>query len=405
MVSEYDLMQDVIVTGKVVLLRVDLNVPIQNGKVQDSTRIMAILPTIRYLCLNGAKIILVSHFGQPKSNERNEKYSLRQLLTLLSDVFGTKIHFVPNIVVRNIQDTIESMDFGEIALLENLRFYDGEKNNDPEFAQILVSFANIYINDAFACSHRKHASIDAVTKFVRSVAGLNFMKEVNRIEQYKNHAKKPLFLILGGAKITTKIPLLESLIPQAQYIFLGGAIANTILKYTGYNIGMSLYEKDYLPTVESLLDTAKQHSCQIMLPTDVVVVKNSNNIMTVTNKGLEQVEDDDIIYDIGTKTIDNIKATIGKVKTVILNGPLGNYEQEPFANGTLEVINAIADAEIDSLAGGGDIINCISQTKRTNDFSFISTGGGAFLEMLSSDSIAGISALKHAKKNWKGSHF
>lgn len=385
---------DLDLAGKRVLLRVDLNVPVFEGEILDYTRIDKIVPTIEYLINAGAKIILASHFGRPKGKVE-EKYSLQFLRAVLEEKFKKPIIFCPDILNVEALKVSSELKEGEILLLENLRFYSGEEANSIEFAKILASFAEFYINDAFSCSHRSHASIAKITELLPCAAGLLLDEEISNLTGYLKNALNPVIAIIGGSKVSSKLSLLKTLVNKVDYLAIGGAMANTFLYAKGYNIGKSFYEPDLIDVVKDIL--ANNSDCKIILPSDVIVANEISNSAKAIKKELSELLNDDIILDIGNNSVLQIINLINLCKTVVCNGPLGMCEYEQFSFATTNIAKEIAkltlEKKIVSVAGGGDIISVLNKNNLAKNFSYISTGGGAFLEWLEGRELPGIALL------------
>ena len=378
--------------NKRVFLRLDLNVPVSEGKILDDTRINKIIPTIEYLLESNAKIIIASHFGRPKG-EFESKYSLEFLREELSKKLGQEVLFCPEAVGPVSESMANSLQSGQILLLENLRFYPGETKNDPKFAENLAKLADFYINDAFSCCHRAHASIAKITEFLPSAAGLLLSQEVESLSEYLLKPKKPMMAIIGGSKVSTKLDLLYNLINKVDYLVIGGAMANTFLKAQGHEIGTSLYEPELLDIAKDIL----KHG-NLILPQDVVVAKaiieNAENSIV----DVKDIPKDKMILDIGPESSANINKLLQECNVVIMNGPLGVFEYFPFSVGTVTVAREIAKltkaGQLISIAGGGDIVAALSAAGLFDQFTYISTAGGAFLEWLEGKSLPGLEALK-----------
>jgi len=390
-------LKDCVVTNKNVLLRVDINVPIIDWVISDDTRIKAVIPTIKYLIANQAKVIIISHFDRPEGKKVPEM-SLKQLVGRIEELLGQKIKFVDDCIGEEVQKAVLETNYGEVILLENLRFYKGETKNDPEFARALASLGNLYANDAFSCSHRSHASIVGVAEILKSCAGLLLESEIDNLENLVANPKKPMLAIVGGSKVSTKIDLLKALIIKADAIFIAGGMANTFLYAMENNIGKSLCEKDLKDLALEILESAQKNNCQIILPKDVVVCKKLESGTAVKNVDIADVADDDIIADVGQKTIQDLANKIQNIKTVVWNGPLGAFEIKPFDQATTSLAKIIAeqtkDGKLISVAGGGDVVSALNASGFIDDFSYISTAGGAFLEWLEGKSLPGIRVLK-----------
>ena len=379
---------------KKVLLRLDLNVPLENGKITDTTRIDKILPTINYLLKNDAKIIILSHVGRPKGKVVNE-LSLKPICESLESKLKTNIKFIK----KNIKE-IKSNDLfidqdEKIVILENLRFYEEEEKNDKDFAKHLANLADIYVNDAFSCSHRAHASIFEITKFISSYAGLQLKLEIEALTKITSEIKKPITCIIGGSKVSSKINIIKNLIPKFDNIIIVGGMANNILKYKGHEIGKSLQEDNCNQIIEEIFSLSKKENCKIFYPEDVVAGKSLNGSPEV--KELENVSKDDLILDIGPKTIKTIHDIIDKSNTILWNGPAGYFENPSFAKGSIEISKKIVEKNknntIYSVAGGGDTVALLNTVDAINTFNFVSTAGGAFLEYLEGKELPGIKAL------------
>jgi phosphoglycerate kinase len=392
----FNLLKDCIVTNKNIILRVDINVPIVDNIIQDDTRIRAIIPTLKYLIANQAKVILISHFGRP-DGKKNPQMSLGQLVSKIEQLLGQKISFIDDCVGKKVADAVQKTKYGEVILLENLRFYHQETNNNIEFSQALASLGNLYVNDSFSCSHRAHSSIVGVAKILKNCAGLLLTNELNNLQNLLANSKKPMMAIIGGSKVSSKIGLLNSLIKKADAIFISGGMANTFLYAQGNNIGRSLCEKDLKNLALEILENANQHNCQIILPKDLVVCKKLENKALAKNVNLNDVQADDIIADVGKQTIKDLTTRIESFETVIWNGPLGAFEIKPFDQATNDLAAIIAkrtrEQKLISVAGGGDVVSALNSSGFINDFSYISTAGGAFLEWLEDKSLPGIEVL------------
>ena len=379
---------------KRVLLRLDLNVPLDNGIIKDQTRIDKIIPIIKFLIKKNSKIIIVSHVGRPKG-KINKDLSLKPICKNLESKIDKKI----KIIYRNIfdlkKDDLFKNSNDQIVFLENIRFYEEEEKNDLNFSKHLARLADIFVNDAFSCSHRAHASVCKITEFLPSFAGLQFETEINALKKVTTEIKKPITCIIGGSKISTKIGIIKNLIPKFDNIIIVGGMANNILSHKGNQVGRSIKEENCETIINEIFETSKNHSCVITYPEDVVVGKNMNDKSKI--KELNEITDDDLILDIGPKTINKIKDIIEDSKTVLWNGPAGYFENPNFANGSYEIAKTIIKKNkkksIYSVVGGGDTIAVINKINAFNDFNFVSTAGGAFLEYLEGRELPGIKAL------------
>jgi len=379
---------------KKVLLRLDLNVPLNNGKITDTTRIDKILPTIKFLLKSNAKIIILSHVGRPKGKVVNE-LSLKPICESLKNKLNHNIKLISKNIkeVRSL-DLFDSND-EKIIILENLRFYEEEEKNDTEFAKHLASLADIYVNDAFSCSHRAHASIFEITKFIPSYAGLQLNTEINALTKITSEIQRPITCIMGGSKISSKINIIKNLISKFDNIIIVGGMANNILKYKGYEIGKSIQENNCDQIIEEIFLLSKKEDCKIIYPEDVITSKDLNGSPKI--KELNDISNDELILDIGPKTIKIINQLIEESNTILWNGPAGYFENPSFSVGSVEIAKKIIkknkDNTIYSVAGGGDTVALLNSIEATNYFNFVSTAGGAFLEYLEGKDLPGIKAL------------
>ncbi len=373
-------------SGKTVLLRADLNVPVQQGKVTDTTRIDRLKPTIDELKQREAKIIILSHFGRPKG-QINPEFSLAFLTDILSKRWNTQVTFETG---------------NNVVLLENLRFNSGEEDNDSAFAKQLAEQGDYFVNDAFSVSHRAHASVEAITRYLPSYAGRLMEMELKSLSLALETPERPVTAVVGGAKISTKLELLSNLIKKVDTLILGGGMANTFLKADGLNIGKSLCENDMLDTARQIMKDAKLHKCNLVLPVDVVIAdefKSNSPHKTVNSKN---VPDDKMILDAGEETIKHCKELLDLTKTLVWNGPMGAFELEPFNIGTDDLASYAGkltkQGKLLSVAGGGDTVSALEQAGAAKDFTYISTAGGAFLEWLEGKKLPGVAALKISDK-------
>ncbi len=380
--------------GKIVLLRLDLNVPIKNGIITDQTRIDKILPVIKFLLEKKSKILIISHVGRPKGKIK-KNLSLKPICENLEKKINQKIELTKQDIFKIKKEDLFKGPNEKIIFLENIRFYKEEEKNDTNFSKHLAKLADIFVNDAFSCSHRAHASISKITKFLPSYAGLQLETEINALKKVTKEIKKPTACIIGGSKISTKIGIIKNLIPKFDNIIIVGGMANNILNYYGNPIGKSIKEDNCDLIIGNIFEYAKKHSCSIVYPKDVVVGKSIEGKSQI--KELDEVENDDLILDIGPKTINQIKTIIEKSETVLWNGPAGYFENPNFANGSYEIAKKIIkkneDNSIYSIAGGGDTIAVLNQIGAIDSFNFVSTAGGAFLEYLEGKELPGIKAL------------
>jgi phosphoglycerate kinase len=379
---------------KKILLRLDLNVPLDNVKITDTTRIDKILPTINFLLKNEAKIIILSHIGRPKGKIING-LSLKPVCENLKKKLNENI----KLITKNLKEIDPNDLFGnhdeKIVMLENLRFYHEEEENNNEFAKRLASLADIYVNDAFSCSHRAHTSIVEITKFLPSYAGLQLNLEIDALTKITSEIKKPITCIIGGSKISTKINIIKNLIPKFDNIVIVGGMANNILKYKGFNIGKSIQEANCDQVIEEIFSLSEKNNCKIVYPEDVAVGKDLNGSAKI--KDVSKVSENELILDIGPKSIQTVKKLIEKSETILWNGPAGYFENSNFAKGSLEIANKIVEKNksntIYSVAGGGDTVALLNGIGVISSFNFVSTAGGAFLEYLEGKKLPGIKAL------------
>ena len=379
---------------KKVLLRLDLNVPLKNGLITDETRINKIIPVINFLVEKKSKIIIISHVGRPKG-EVNKTLSLKPICENLQKKIKKKIKLFSNNIFEIKQKDLFKNPDDQIVLLENIRFYKEEEKNDTSLAKHLASLADFYVNDAFSCSHRSHASVSKIAEFLPAFAGLQFETEINALKKVTTEIKKPITCIIGGSKISTKIKIIKNLIPKFDNIIIVGGMANNIISYKGINIGKSIKEENCESIVKEIFETSKNHTCKITFPEDVLVGKSLADKSEV--KELNDIKNEDLILDIGPKTIGKIKEIIKTSETILWNGPAGYFENPNFANGSYEIAKTIIkkskDSSIYSVVGGGDTIALINQINAIQDFNFVSTAGGAFLEYLEGKELPGIKAL------------
>ena len=380
--------------GKIVLLRLDLNVPLKNGIITDDTRIVKILPTLEFLIKNNSKIIIISHIGRPKG-EWNDIFSMKPVCEYINKKINKQVKLIKQNIFQLKKEQLFLNSEDQVLFLENIRFYKNEEENDMNFSKHLASLGDLFINDAFSCSHRAHASICEITKYIPSYVGLQFEAEFNALEKVTNNIKKPITCIIGGSKISTKISIIKNLIPRFDNIIIVGGMANNVLKYKGHSIGKSIQENNCETSISDIFKISKNYPCSIILPEDVAVGKTMDGNAKI--KELNQIENDDIILDIGPKTINKIKSIINKSKTILWNGPAGYFENPQFSKGSFEIGNQIANQnkldQIFSVAGGGDTFALINNINILDNFNFVSTAGGAFLEFLEGKELPGIKAL------------
>jgi phosphoglycerate kinase len=381
--------------GKRVFLRVDFNVSMdKDGNVTGDKRVRASIPTINYALEKGAKLIIASHLGRPKG-KRVAEMSLRPVVSVLAGLLQKEVMFLDDCVGPTVEQAVDKMKEGDIILLENLRFYPGEDKNDVEFAKQLAALCDIYIDDAFAVSHRAAASNSAITGFVQTCAAGFLLK--NEVEYFKKamvNPAKPLMAIIGGAKVSDKIGLLENLIEKVDKLIVGGGMAFTFLKAAGYEIGKSLCEEDMLDLARKIVEKAKQKNVQFLLPVDAVIAKSATPEAEAIVCSVKEIPKDMMGLDIGPATISLFSEALRDVKTVIWNGPMGMFELAPFSRGTFALANTVATSGALSIIGGGDTDTAIKKAGLSSKMSYISTGGGAFLELLEGKTLPGIAALE-----------
>tara|TARA_A100001015_G_scaffold132399_1_gene146918 strand:+ start:2316 stop:3494 length:1179 start_codon:yes stop_codon:yes gene_type:complete len=380
--------------NKKILLRLDLNVPLERDKITDTTRIDKILPTLNFLIKQKAKIIILSHVGRPKGKIVKE-LSLNPICEELQNKLKKKVKLIKE-NIKEIKSKNFFSDYNEdVFVLENIRFYSEEEQNDNKFAELISNLGDIYVNDAFSCSHRAHASIYEIPKFLPSFSGLQLDLEVNALNKITSEITRPITCIIGGSKISTKINVIKNLIPKFDNIIIVGGMANNFIEYFGNNVGKSIKEKNCDKILEEIISISKKEKCKIIYPEDVIVSRDLNG--SPQNKELNEVLSDEMILDIGPKTIDKITKIIDKSKTILWNGPAGYFENPNFAYGSIQIAKKIIENnkanKIFSVAGGGDTVSLLNNLKVVNEFNFVSTAGGAFLEYLEGKNLPGITAL------------
>ncbi|MBA5723651.1 phosphoglycerate kinase [Liberibacter sp. Z1] len=390
------------IAGCRVLVRVDWNVPFMGGIVSDATRIERSASTILELVERGAKIVLLSHMGRPQK-QRDGKSSLRQVVPVAEDIFKKKIIFVEDCIGSLLSQSISDLSDGGIILAENIRFYPGEEDNDPDFVTMLAKNGDYYVNDAFSVSHRAHASVEGLASILPSCAGRSMQKELNMLERCFSLRYGPIVAISGGSKVSTKIELLISLAKRVDTLVICGGMANSFLASDGMDMGRSLYQSDSFESIRRVTFVAQEVGCELILPQDVVVAKQLKKGVKTETVSVRSIPEDSIALDIGHKTVEHIKKSILNAKTLIWNGPLGAFEVEPFDRATTEIARFIADltrkGDIISVAGGGDTLAALSRAGVSDAFTYISTAGGAFFEWLEGKILPGISALTSRDRN------
>lgn len=390
-------LEDADIAGKRVLVRVDFNVPMAEGRVSDDTRLRAALPTIEHLRAAGAMIILCAHFGRPKG-QRNMAMSLAPVATPLGELLDHPVKFVSDCIGPDAEGAAASLKAGDVLLLENTRFHAGEEKNDPEFAAALAMLADVYVNDAFSAAHRAHASTAGVAKHVPSYAGLSLQREIDHVSAALESPKRPVLAVVGGAKVSTKIDLLRNLVKKVDRLFVGGAMANTFLAARGHDVGASLHEIDLIETAKEIEAIAGEAGNAVLLPIDGVVAKEFKAHADRRVAAVDDIQADEMILDCGPDTVDMLADAIAAARTLVWNGPLGAFETPPFDTATMEAARYAAkrctENGLTAVAGGGDTVAALNQAGVSEDFTFISTAGGAFLEWLEGKALPGIEALK-----------
>lgn len=405
LLRDYLTLEDLAVTGQVVLLRGDLNVPVKNGKITDRTRLERLLPTIQYLVGRGAKIAILSHFGRPDGRPAPE-FSLRPVATELATILGCEVSFAADCVGAEAENAIAKLQPGGIAVLENTRFHPGEETNDPAFAAQLARLGQAVVMDAFSAAHRAHASTAALLELLPAAAGKLMQAELEALDQALGSPQRPVAAVVGGAKVSSKLGVLTHLLDKVDILVLGGGMANTFLAAQGIGIGTSLYEPDMLPTARAIMETAQQRGCRLILPQDVVVATELKAGVACATVAFDRVPATQMILDIGPQSAAEIGAALDKCRTIVWNGPMGVFETPPFDRGTRDVALTVAaltqKQHIVSVAGGGETVAALAATGQTGNLTYVSTAGGAFLEWLEGKELPGVTALKLAKQRAQG---
>ncbi|MGF1649251.1 MAG: phosphoglycerate kinase [Hyphomicrobiaceae bacterium] len=395
--ARFKTLDDVDLHGRRVLVRVDINVPIEAGRVTDTTRIRAIVPTIKDILAAGGIPVLIAHFGRPQGRYVPE-LSLAPLRAPLADLVGAPVLFVADDGVRSAWAQTSDARPGDVVLLENIRFYPGEESNDPGFVRALAALGDIYVNDAFSAAHRAHASTEGLAKALPAVAGRQMQAELEALSAVLDAPKGPTAALVGGAKVSSKIDVLTNLVTKVDRLIVGGGMANTFLIAKGHAVGKSLAETDLAATAKRIIARAEQCGCTILLPVDVRVAMEFKSGAPSRIVGVDAVGPDDMILDVGPKTIAALTEAIATCRTLLWNGPLGAFEIAPFGEGTFAVARAAASqtraGHLTSVAGGGDTVAALNAAEATDGFSYVSTAGGAFLEWLEGKTLPGIAALE-----------
>jgi phosphoglycerate kinase len=397
MKNSFRTLDDADVASKRVLVRVDLNLPIMNGRVTDSTRIDRILPAIREIADKGGKVILLAHFGRPKGGP-DEANSLKPITAVLAEHLGKPVAFASDCIGEPAKAAIAKMRDGDVLLLENTRFHKGEEKNDPAFVDALAELGDIYVNDAFSAAHRGHASTEGLAHKLPAYAGRTMQAELEALSKALDNPVRPVMAVVGGAKISTKLELISNLMKKVDILAIGGGMANTFLAAGGKEIGKSLCEKDLVDTARTILKDAAAGSCRIVLPVDATVAQEFKAHAPSKVVDVEHVGQNEMILDIGPKTIDAVERLLTEVKTLVWNGPFGAFELEPFDEGTVDVARAAArltkEGALLSVAGGGDTVAALNHAGVAEAFTYVSTAGGAFLEWLEGKTLPGVAALR-----------
>lgn len=391
-------LDDADLAGKRVLVRVDLNVPMEDGKVSDTTRIDRILPTIREIADKGGKVVLLAHFGRPKG--RDDKNSLRQVVPALTEALGRPVTFVEDCIGDDVAKALTAAKNGDVLLLENTRFHAGDEKNDPDFVKALAANGDLYVNDAFSAAHRAHASTEGLAHVLPAYAGRTMQAELEALSAGLDNPARPVMAIVGGAKVSTKLELLGNLVRKVDILAIGGGMANTFLAARGVNVGKSLCEHDLVGTAREIEEKAKAAGCEILLPVDALVAREFKAHPSYRVVPVGGVEADEMILDAGPLSIAEVVLRLEKIKTLVWNGPFGAFELPPFDTATVAVAKAAAKrvkaGELVAVAGGGDTVAAMNHAGVAEDLSYVSTAGGAFLEWMEGKALPGVEALRKA---------
>ena len=398
---DFQALKNTDITGKIVLLRADLNVPAKDGAVTDATRIDRLKPTIDFLTEKGAKTLVLSHYGRPKG-QANPEYSLKFMLPALEKSWGVKIGFADDCIGAPAEQAAASLGNGDVTLLENVRFHAGEEKNDAAFAKQLAALGDVFCNDAFSAAHRAHASTEGLAHILPSCAGFLMEAELNALSAALENPDRPVMAIVGGAKISTKLSVLDNLVRKVDYLFLGGGMANTFMFADGIEVGKSLCEKDMADEARKIMETAKAANCEILLPTERVTITEFRENAPFEIYSAADMPAEREAVDVGPATTEMLAEKLAKCKTVLWNGPLGVFEVKPFDKGTNDAAQIVADLtkanKLVSVAGGGDTVAALEHAGCADDFSYVSTAGGAFLEWMEGNPLPGVEALSSQKK-------
>jgi phosphoglycerate kinase len=386
------------ITGKVALVRVDLNLPMKDGSATDVTRVEAVKPTILELCERGAKVLLLAHYGRPKG-QRHSTMSTSFVQGDVEKVLGKEIMFIPELMGPVVEQSIGILSDGDIGLLDNVRFWPGEEANDPEFAKGIATLGDFYVNDAFSAAHRAHATTEGLAHHLPAYAGRAMEAELKALDAALGRPEQPVAAVVGGAKVSTKLDVLENLVGRVQHLIIGGGMANTFLAARGVDVGKSLCEHDLTDTANRIMDQADHAGCTVHLPYDVVVAKEfAANPPSMRTCNVHEVASDEMILDIGPQAVEALGDVLKTCRTLVWNGPLGAFETEPFDTATVALAKTAAaltqDGSLTSVAGGGDTVAALAHAGVKDDFTFVSTAGGAFLEWMEGKDLPGVAALK-----------
>jgi phosphoglycerate kinase len=385
------------IKGKRALVRVDLNVPMADGRVSDDTRLLALLPTVTELADKGAKVLLLAHFGRPKGAKHSEM-SVSMVLDALQNVLGREVMFVPEIAGDIVSQSVGILADGDIALLENTRFWPGEEANDPALAKAVAANGDFYVNDAFSAAHRAHMSTEGLAHILPAYAGRSMEAELKALEAALGQPEHPVAAVVGGAKVSSKLDVLTHLVTKVDHLIIGGGMANTFLAARGIDVGKSLCEHDLAETANNILDAADKSGCTVHLPYDVVVAKEFRANPPVRTVNVHEVAADEMILDVGPSAVEALGDVLKNCRTLVWNGPMGAFEMEPFDAATVALAKTAAaltkEGSLVSIAGGGDTVAALAHAGVTSDFTFISTAGGAFLEWMEGKALPGIVALQ-----------
>lgn len=386
--------RDLTIKDRRVLVRVDFNVPMEGGEITDDIRMRMALPTLEFIREQGGKLIVCSHMGRPKG-EKVEKFSLAPVAAHLAELMGCSVQLAPDCVGPEVERLVAAMESGDVLLLENLRFYNGETANDPGFSEQLAGLAEVYVNDAFAVSHREHASVFGVPSLVNEKgAGFLLQKEMDYFHQAMDDPVRPLVAIIGGAKVSSKLGALQNMLDRVDRMIIGGAMANTFLKSQGVEMGSSLVEDDLLETAREFVNQAEKKGVRLYMPIDFVVADNFSAQSVVKNVTFRDIPDGWMALDIGPATVIYFQEAIADAKTIVWNGPMGAFEMDPFARGTMALCHAVATSHSLSITGGGDSNAAVKKAGESDNISYMSTGGGAFLELMEGKTLPGVEVLK-----------